>query len=332
MCLNSGHRSNECTEKPCDLCSRNHHHTLHRSTQQINASPVSRENNETNSEIISRSFLPVLRIQVRSQEINGECTAVLDSGSEINIISSRLSQQLKLAGEPFQLQIVGAGGDVRTVKTKRVMIHATDNNGKNHEIRCVVLSKTCGRALKFNNELISESSLSKLRNKNIYTEGGEVDLLIGMSNPEIHKQISMETLENRLIIMETCFGHCLVGAKPTKKISYQCGKNVVNSLCMITDDHDEHIMKSHLDIEEEYADAPDADVPGADEEEHAEDEVEYADAPDADEEHEDDEAVAEETVVAPNEDTAVEKVPEEDAVLYHVLHSVLHRQRTICIT
>ena len=250
LCLNSGHKSQECTESLCNLCSRPHHHTLHRSTTPVNSTPVSRDHDTLgSSQIISRSFLPVLRIQVKSRDRSKECTAVLDSGSEISIISSRFSQQLGLVGIPFDLQIVGAGGVTRTVKTKKVKINTVDNVGNIHEVQCVVLSKACGRALRLNDNLIRDCGVSKLQEKKIFTKGGEVDLLIGMSNPELHKQISMETLENRLIIMETCFGHCLVGANPTPEVAYERGEFKVNSLCIVNDDLDEEIWKNHLEAE-----------------------------------------------------------------------------------
>ena len=48
----------------------------------------------------------------------------------------------------------------------------------------------------------------------LYTKGGEIDLLVGMSVPQLHKQIALHEDSNGLAIMETRFGPCIVGRSP----------------------------------------------------------------------------------------------------------------------
>ena len=247
VCLKLGHRRPECTGPLCNLCSRPNHPTIHRTIPPISSAPVSRD--VTCAPIISRSFLPILRVPLQSWKRGKECTAVLDSVSEISIISSRCSQQLGLIGEPFNLQIVGAGGVAKSMKTKKVKLHAVDRMGKSHGIECVVLTKACGRALELEKAIINDIGATRIKEKEIYTHGGEVDILIGMSNPELHKQFKMETLKNGLIIMETCFGHCLVGPKPTKHIAYEGGVYNTNWISVLHDDPDEMLWRNHLQAE-----------------------------------------------------------------------------------
>ena len=125
------------------------------------------------------------------------CTVALDCYSEINIISSRCAQQLGLIGESFDVMIEGAGGMSKFMKTRTVQVEVTDRFGENHALDCVVLSKACGRALQLDPQLVDEWGVKQLKEKNIYTNGGEIDILIGMSDPKLHKQLSLKQLTNK---------------------------------------------------------------------------------------------------------------------------------------
>ena len=52
---------------------------------------------------------------------------------------------------------------------------------------------------------------SLIEEKNIFKRSGDIDLIIGMSVPELNKQLSTTKLLNGLVVMETHFGNCLVG-------------------------------------------------------------------------------------------------------------------------
>ena len=45
-----------------------------------------------------RSFLPIVEMKLKSQKINYSCKALLDSGSEINIMSRKCCNRLQLKG------------------------------------------------------------------------------------------------------------------------------------------------------------------------------------------------------------------------------------------
>ena len=251
-CLKFGHRGFECSEGLCSVCSRPHHYVLHRfmvndpSSQVLASSPVCR--NEGKQLQISRSCLPIMRVQVKSAQRSRICTVSLDSHSEINIISSRCAQQLGLVGEPFLLIIEGAGGVKTMMRTKIVCLKVVDRSGESHELECVVLNKACGRAVKIDKKLISNENVKTLKEMGVYTEGGEIDLLIGMTNPLLHKQIALIPFVDMLYVMETCLGHCLVGSNPTTKV-YEVGQYNVNSICVLDHDSDEMLWRNHLEAE-----------------------------------------------------------------------------------
>ena len=76
----------------------------------------------------------------------------------------------------------------------------------------------------------------RLELSKIFTKGGDIDFLVGMSSPELHKQISMEKLPNGLSIMRTRFGSCIVGTAPNiSNGNYECGAFPVNNISMLSD-------------------------------------------------------------------------------------------------
>lgn len=248
VCLKLGHRREECTAPHCSSCSRLHHLVLHRApAPQVNSSPTSTEENKSFK--LSRSFLPITRVSAHSNQKQRMCTVALDCYSEINIISSRCAQQLGLIGESFDVMIEGAGGMSKFMKTRTVQVEVTDRFGENHALDCVVLSKACGRALQLDPQCVDEWGVKQLKEKNIYTNGGEIDILIGMSDPKLHKQLSLKQLTNNLHIMGTIFGDSLVGANPAKQRRYEPGEFNVNAISLSTDNPDESTWRNHLEAE-----------------------------------------------------------------------------------
>ena len=59
-----------------------------------------------------RCFLPIVRSIVAHKEKRIAATTLLDSGSELNVMSSKLCKRLGLAGTPISINFVGVAGDV----------------------------------------------------------------------------------------------------------------------------------------------------------------------------------------------------------------------------
>ena len=133
ICLGTGDQRTDCAAPKCDICWRPHHRLLHKpcrmpgdtdrslnpnvSPYHINNARFLGENDvkvtcsttEKNNSP-PRSFLPVVNINLRNGSLKYSCKALLDSGSEINILSLNCYNRLKLIGEPVMINIVGADG------------------------------------------------------------------------------------------------------------------------------------------------------------------------------------------------------------------------------
>ena len=146
--------------------------------------------------------------------------------------------------------MVGVGGVINRTKTKKVELLVKDNIGEQNIIECIVLNQACGRVLKMDTKIIENCGSKLLEDKGIFTQGGEVDLLIGMSRPELHKQFSLERLPNGLAIMETRFGYCLVGpTRMEERINYKSKTYHVNKVSIVYDDSEEIMFRDHLQAE-----------------------------------------------------------------------------------
>ena len=149
---------------------------------------------------------------------------ILDTGSELNVINTKLYNKLGLKGTPITVTIVGITGKTMQKSTKVVDLIVEDRMGLQTSLQCIVLDKTCGNALQVDKEIFSLFGDIKVPERELVTTGGEVELLIGMNTPRLHQQISMYGKQNNLLIMETRFGPSIVGRAPDKfSGNYECG-------------------------------------------------------------------------------------------------------------
>ena len=272
VCLKSGHRSFDCIEPVCNACTRPHHITLHRfRNDNMSSSPVSHatrillspqeDKHEqqptvanpmstklTNKVTLSRSLLPVLRARAFSAHRGKQCTIGLDSYSEINIITERCANQLGLVGDPFNVQITGAGGVKTITKSRIVKVSVVDNLENPHEIECVVLPKACGRALHLDLKQFDILKQKELEEKKVYTRGGEVEILIGMPQP-ILQENTISPFVHNLCIMKTLFGHTLVGENKTDLNKDKCTQYNSNCISILPEHPDEKLWRNHLQSE-----------------------------------------------------------------------------------
>ena len=65
-----------------------------------------------NSKHPARSLLPVVKMHLRNLHYEYTAIGLLDSGSEIHIMSSKCCNHLQLGGVPVTVNIIGAGGVV----------------------------------------------------------------------------------------------------------------------------------------------------------------------------------------------------------------------------
>ena len=197
ICLEPNHRRVECKKPLCEACNGPHHISLHNYTSKRtdeNYFAATSANMEVDryTSTIPRSLLPIVPVTLCNDEHYVKCTTLLDSGSEINVMSLKCYQKLCLRGENVSLNVVGVGGVMSRVKSKKVKVMVKDSKQKEVEIDCIVLSQACGRMRGIDEEIIESCNKSSFQAQQLFRHSGEVDLIIGMSNPELHQQITMK--------------------------------------------------------------------------------------------------------------------------------------------
>ena len=156
---------------------------------------------------IERS-LPTTVVTLSNKGMEVLTPAVMDSGSEINIITPRCCRKLNMKGVPSVMNIVGAGGVTNTIRTEIAEVMVKDKYSEETIIECIVLNKPRGKIQSVDEAEFDENDKQLLREKLMYTHGGEIDLPIGMSRPELHEQLSFQKLCNGLSLIERKLGYC----------------------------------------------------------------------------------------------------------------------------
>ncbi|XP_037957049.1 uncharacterized protein LOC119686867 [Teleopsis dalmanni] len=131
-CLKKGHTVSRCKASRCRVCNRSHHTLLH---QYSTNTPQTGLSYNPEQPIISRASVnhsssnddqiilatAVITIQGKSGEYQ-LARALLDSGSQVNLITEELAQRLQLKKEAKTLNLIGIGETNSTVRQK---LHAT---------------------------------------------------------------------------------------------------------------------------------------------------------------------------------------------------------------
>ena len=109
-------------------------------------------------------------------------------------------------GEPIEINIIGADGIITRTRTKKVELFVKDTFGVETYVDCILLDEVCDKALPISTDIITDCGrLGRLELLKIFTNGGDIDFLVGMSSPELHRQISMKKLSNGFIGHEKAF-------------------------------------------------------------------------------------------------------------------------------
>ena len=134
-CLREGHQSKSCNMRGCKLCGKKHNSLLHTSVQpMLNPSTSSyqpvKQNTNAPSATVSHTYCSSLsagkQILLSTAVIhimagNGkfiECRALLDSGSQSNFVSHKLSKKLNIATTLTTIPISGINSAVSTANAK----------------------------------------------------------------------------------------------------------------------------------------------------------------------------------------------------------------------
>ena len=83
-----------------------------------------------------------------------DVNVLLDSGSELNIMSTKLFRRIGSQGTAVQVNIVGVGGGVLKKRVMKTEIIIKDHSGLETTIECVVLDEPCGKLAKPNQQIV----------------------------------------------------------------------------------------------------------------------------------------------------------------------------------
>ncbi|UYV80742.1 hypothetical protein LAZ67_19001575 [Cordylochernes scorpioides] len=133
-CLKRGHTGKNCYQGPCKKCNKRHHTLLHKLGTEVtktqkdaklqNFTPVGEINNtsvEQGSETINQVLLATAQIIVEGE--NGTqliCRALMDSGSQVSLITKEICEKLGLKGETSRRSLRGIGNNPVQVSTTSV--------------------------------------------------------------------------------------------------------------------------------------------------------------------------------------------------------------------
>lgn len=116
VCFNKRHQTKDCKASRCSICSKPHHLMLHRESSEMRDSGSN--NNQASSSALHSSLLSnqassflatgVVLVKAASGEFHS-CRCVLDSGSQLNFVTDRLSDKLKLRVDAVQYSLNGIG-------------------------------------------------------------------------------------------------------------------------------------------------------------------------------------------------------------------------------
>ena len=116
VCFSKRHTTKACNAQRCGICHKSHHELLHRiaSNDSLESTTQSKqESSALHSSLLSRSstsFLATAVVLVRSSGGGYQkCRCVLDSGSQLNFVTSRLVTALKLEMKDTCVKLSGIG-------------------------------------------------------------------------------------------------------------------------------------------------------------------------------------------------------------------------------
>lgn len=233
-CLKAGHTSQECKSRTCTKCNKKHNTLLHlessklkrqdnTSTQPENSSvSLSTLNNNKRQSYVLLGTAKILLMASNGMTI--ECKAILDSGSQVNIVTSRVIKKLGLSPKSTSIYLEGIG---KGKQNSHHRIHVTMKSKINNftsPLEAVVLKQIVSpqpsTALDTSKWAIPENiSLADPT----FSQPAEIDVLIGA---EFYHQVLSEGKikidDNMPILQNTVFGWVFSG-----KIIQPCVNTVV---------------------------------------------------------------------------------------------------------
>lgn len=225
-CLRFGHYKNNCQSKNCcKICKRSEHNSLLCNQQSIEQNTDKRDENSKTKQSLAMQNSEEKQVILATALINiyngfGEpfpCRVVLDSCSEVNMITESFANKLKLKKENVNVKVSGVSSEVKVKYQVNAFITSCLSKYEQN-IECLVMSK-----------FINNVPTSDLKNINVpamisntladpqFSKSNEVDMLIGAEHfYEIMKSGNIRFNQHSPIFQETVFGW-IVGGRVIEK-------------------------------------------------------------------------------------------------------------------
>ncbi|XP_039431699.1 uncharacterized protein LOC120427497 [Culex pipiens pallens] len=154
-CLRAGHCAKNCRRtSSCGKCQRRHHTLLHdfyrKSTAPQRPSPAVRQPAEPLPPVeVNNCPTPMLQTAVVDLGDGSNrpvpCRILLDSGSQVNFISTSMADRLKLKRVPANVPICGIGGQTTNTRESTTVQLQSRYSGFTADVECLVVPKVTGK-------------------------------------------------------------------------------------------------------------------------------------------------------------------------------------------
>ncbi|XP_044248761.1 uncharacterized protein [Drosophila takahashii] len=138
-CFSNDHKAKDCRGRPCFKCDKKHHTLLH---LENTSGASSNQHSPTVGAASNKNYNLLATVKVSVKASNGQVAtfrALLDSGSQINLISERMASVLSLKLHGTSLRIEGIGGNPKTSRARANVQIKSMHNAFTQEVEAFVL-------------------------------------------------------------------------------------------------------------------------------------------------------------------------------------------------
>lgn len=265
-CLSSGHRVQNCTRKRCSICDKLHHTLLHFAGPSAEASSAKGvEAQDTSNALTVSGCMPLSATNVanRSSEytvlstavvyvednqgIKRECRVLLDSGSQVHLISREYCQKIGVRETPIEARVSGLGKAINSIKGRVGLRIFSRVNNFQAKIECLSIEAITSDQP---NIPLDQSRIPMPPNGTLadpaFSDCRKIDLLIGAGLFWRLLCIGQQQAGRELVWQKTQLGWVL-GGRLTWPQGYQEG---VSNCCVVTNSQLHNQLERFWKIEE----------------------------------------------------------------------------------
>lgn len=227
-CFRSNHFTNNCLANGCRICNKKHNTLLHiKKIEKIESNietPLAMEPSTSNSfagssgsaNSCSNVLLSTAIVKLKGKDGKWHnCKALLDSGSQSNIITQNFVNKLDLPIKKADVIVTGIGESKKAISAGVDVTFASRNQEYSKDIFCLVMDKiTNNLSSPINSNIISISPKYKLADP-FFDRNNPIELLIGGSNFWLLITNGQIKLNNTNLVMQnTVLGWIIAGPVP----------------------------------------------------------------------------------------------------------------------